>query len=482
MQEEILKTDVLVIGGAGAGLRAAIEARVNGVDVTLASKMPVAGVSCTLVMAGWITGATQENEDQLFKQIVYTGGYINNQRLTDIFVKDAIHSIPELRDFGIELEFRPGETPDMPAHYMTSRIDKNPKGYSLLQKMKDKAEDMGVKTLSNVMISNLITSGDTVVGAVGVDLASMKILTISTKSVIIATGGGAYAFERSDNPPGSTGDGFSLAYRAGAEFVDMEFVSLNVPKTTLQEIFNVKGEPPDSIIGTGTAHYFVGGIKIDENCRTNVKGLFAAGEVTGGILGAARLGGTAVADTIVFGARSGYSASQWAKSVEMPKLNINQVEKEKNKIKKMTEVKGISSIDALAKVKSILWRYIGPVKNEYTLNKALEKLSEMESEIPDLYSENAEELQAGIEASNIVDLGKMLATASLIRTETRGNFWRADYPDPDNKNWLKNVVLWKDGDDIKTRIDDVIMTRLHSPVDPPIGSGCFWYFPKMDIS
>ncbi len=475
MQEDMLKTDVLVIGGAGAGLRAAIEARANGTDVILASKMPVAGTSCTLVIAGWITGATKENEDQLFEQIIYTGGYINNQRLTDVFVKDAIHRIPELRDFGVELEFRGGDTPDMPAHYMTTRIDKNPKGYSLLNRMKEKAENMGVKALNDVMISSLITSDGSVVGAVGVDLDNMKILTISTKSVIIATGGGAYAFERSDNPPGSTGDGFALAYNAGAELVDMEFVSLNVPKSTLPEIFKVNGEPPDSIVDAGTAHYFLGGIKIDEDCRTNVKGLFAAGEVTGGILGAARLGGTAVADTIVFGARAGYTASQWAKSIEMPELNTNQVEQEKSKISDMNETGKIPSTEFLAKVKSILWRYIGPVKNEYTLNKALEKLSEISSE-------NAEEIQAGIEASNIVELGRILATASSIRTETRGNFWRADYPDSDNEKWLKNVVLWKDEDDIKTRIDDVVMTRLHNPVKPQIGSGCFWYYPKLDLS
>lgn len=482
MQEAMLKTDVLVIGGAGAGLRSAIEAKANNVDVILASKMPVAGTSCTLVIAGWITGSTEENEDQLFKQIVYTGGYINNQKLTDIFVKDAIKRIPELRDYGIELEFRGGDTPDMPAHYMTSKTGNNPKGYSLLQGMKDKAESMGVKTLNNVMISSLITSNNAIVGAIGVDLANMKILTISTKSVIIATGGGAYAFERSDNPPGSTGEGFTLAYNAGAELVDIEFVSLNVPRSVFPEIFNIKGEPPDSIIGTGTAHYFLGGIKIDEDCKTNVKGLFAAGEVTGGILGAARLGGSAVADTIVFGARAGYSAGQYAKSVDMPELNIDQVENEKSRIRKMTETSEISSIDALAKAKSILWRYIGPVKNEYTLNKALEKLSEMKSEIPNISANNAEELQAGIEATSIAELGKILAIASLTRTETRGNFWRADHPSFDNENWLKNIVLWKDGNNIKTRIDDAIMTRLHNPVEPPIGSGCFWYFPKMDIS
>jgi succinate dehydrogenase/fumarate reductase flavoprotein subunit len=479
MEERILKTDVLVIGGAGAGLRSAIEARSNGVDVMLASKMPAGGVSCTQVIAGWITGATPENEDQLFKQMVYTGGYINNQRLTETFVNEAIHIIPGLRDFGVPLEWQPGETPDLPGYYISPKIGNNPKGHSLLQPMREKAESMGVKMLDNVVISRLITSNDAIVGAIGVDLESRQLMIISAKSIVIATGGGAYAFERSDNPPGSTGDGYSLAYGAGAELVDMEFISLNVPRNLIPEIFEVKGEPPDSIIGHGTAHYFLGGIKIDEEGKTNVKGLFAGGEVAGGILGAARLGGSAVADAIIFGAIAGHNAGQWAKSVDMPDLNMEQVQEEREKFRLITEENKVPAKEALAKLKSILWRYIGPVKSNYTLNKALEILSDMKP--LSICANDSDELLAGIEASHILELGKIIATASLIRQETRGNFWRADYPQPDNSKWIKNIVLWKDNENVATRIDDAVMTRLKSPVEPPIGTGCFWYSPRIEI-
>ena len=481
MQEKIIKTDVLVIGGAGAGLRAGIEAKLNGADTIIASKMPAGGTSCTLLIAGWITCSTPENEDQLFKQIVYTGGYINNQRLVDVFVEDAIQTIPQLRDYGVIMEDRPGETPDMPAHFMTTKIDNNPKGYGLLQAMRKKAEEIGVKILDEVIITELIKSENTITGVVGVDLKSGEFLTISAKSVVIGSGGGAYAFGRSDNPPGTTGDGFSLAYLAGAELVDMEFVSLNVPKNLIPQIFEVKGEPPDSIISHGTAHYFLGGIKINEDCETNIKGLYAGGEVAGGILGAARLGGSAVADAIVFGKRAGFSAAQWAKNSETPDINMNQVQQAKSEFIKITKDNSVSPIDTLARIKSILWKYIGPVKSEYTLNKALELLADMKGEVANLGASNSEEMLSAYEAKNILELGKILASASLIRKETRGNFWRADYPNPDNDKWIKNIVLWQDGDNVASRIDDAVMTRLHSPVEPPIGSGCFWYYPKMDI-
>jgi len=478
MQEK-MTTDVLVIGGAGAGLRAGIEAKLNGADTMIVSKMPVGGTSCTLVMAGWITCATPENEDQLFKQIVYTGGYINNQKLVDTFVQDAIHTIPQLRDFGVVMEQRLGESPDMPAHFVTEKIGSNPKGHTLLYPLRKKAEEIGVKILDDVIITKLIKSNDTITGAVGVHLKSGKFLIISAKSIVLATGGGAFAFERSDNPPGTTGDGFSLAYLAGAELVDMEFVSLNIPKNLIPQIFEVKGEPPESIISHGTAHYFLGGVKINENCETNIKGLFACGEVTGGVLGSARLGGSAVADAIVFGKRAGFSSAQWAKNNETVDLDMDQVQEAKDEYVKMLEKDGVSPIETLAKIKSILWKYIGPVKSEYTLNKALELIDGMKD--LKFRVRNPQEILSAYEARNIRVLGKILASASLIRKETRGNFWRADYPNPDNEKWVKNIVLWEDKGNVATRIDDVVMTRLHSPVQPPIGSGCFWYFPKIDI-
>ncbi len=479
MQENIIKTDVLVIGSAGAGLSAAIEARRTGADTLMVSKIPANGATCTLVMAGWITCATTENEDQLFKQIVYTGGYINDQRLVDVFVHDAIYTIPQLKDFGVIMEERPGESPDMPAHFMLEKLGNNPKGHTLISLMRKKAEEIGVDIIDDVIITKLIKSNGTVTGAFGINLVSGKLLTISAKSVVIASGGGASAFERSDNPPGTTGDGFILAYLAGAELTNIEFVSLNMPKNIIPQIFEVKCEPPESIISHGTAHYFLGGIKINENCETNIKGLFACGEVTGGLLGSARLGGSAVADAIVFGKRAGYSSAIWAKNNEAIDLDMDQVQEAKDEYIKMIEGNAVSPIETLTKIRSILWRYIGPVKSEYTLNKALEMLDN----IKDLsfQAKRSQEILSAYEARNILLLGKILASASLVRKETRGNFWRADYPDPDNEKWIKNIVLWNESGTLSMRIDDVVMTKLHFPVQPPIGAGCFWYFPKIDI-
>ena len=479
MEEKKIATNVLVIGGAGAGLRAAIEARANDVDVVLASKMPAAGISSTLYTAGWFTCSTPVSEDELFRQVMHTGGYLNNQRLVEVLVKDVVHKIPELREFGVPISEREGREPDMPGHYILPRVPGKPKGHAMMQPMRKKAEDMGVTFLDNIPISSLITTDNSVVGAIGIDPSAKQLVVISAKSVIIATGGGAHAFERNNNPPGTTGDGFCLAYHAGAELVDIECISFNLPRSMFQVVFQIKEEPPSSLLDSGIAHYFMGGVKIDENCSTCVDGLFAAGEVTGGLFGAARLGGSAMADIVVFGARAGYSAAQRAKEMDTPELDIAQVDAERGKFENMLERNTNPSLDILAKVKAILWKYMGIVKNEYTLKAGLDKLLQMQREVSDLRARNDDEIRAAIEAANILDLGQIIATASQLRKETRGNYWRADYPQPDNDNWLKNIVVYKSGEEIKTRIDPVIMTRPHSPMQPTIGQGCFSYFPRL---
>jgi len=480
MEEKKIFTDVLVIGGAGAGLMAAIEASANGADVVLASKLPAGRSGCTLYNAGWITRATPAREDELFRQVVYTGGYLNNQRLVEVLVKDVVQTIPRLREYGVPMSEQEGSSPDMPGHYVLPRVPNKPRGHGMMNPMREKAESMGVTILDNTPISALITADNAVVGATGLDLDARQFVSISAKSTVLATGGGANAFERNNNPPGTTGDGFSLAYRAGAELVDIELVSFNLSRDMLEMLLNSKGKLPGSLLDKGMAHYFMGGVKIDEGCKSSVEGLFAAGEVTGGVFGAARLGGSAMADIIVFGARAGYSAARRAKGMDTPESDTSQIDIEREKFGNM-ERNGISALDVHTRLRSALWEYMGIAKTEETLRVGLEELSQMRADVSNLRATNTDEIRAAMEASHILVLGQLIATASLMRKETRGNYWRAEYPQPDNDNCIKNIVVYKAGEEMVTRIDPVVMTRLHSPTQPPIGPGCFNYFPKLDI-
>ncbi|HIE26065.1 TPA: FAD-binding protein [Candidatus Poribacteria bacterium] len=483
-------TDVLVIGGAGAGLRAAIAAAEQGVKVALASKLPAGGMSNTAITAGWFTRSTEKSADELFYQVVYTGGYLNNQRLVEVFVKEVQDKMPQLRQYGVDLFSEDVSSRiDKPGHYQVRRIEGKSRGYGLTQPLRDTAEKIGVEILDNVMVTELLTSNQAVVGATAVDLEKNQFFVISAKSTVLATGGGARAYERSDNAEGTTGDGFALAYRAGAELVDIECISFNLPHARMEAIFTVKNPPDEEILSIGGCHYFLGGVKIDEKAGCNLDGLYAAGEVTGGLFGAARLGGSAMADTIVFGAIAGEKAAERAKSISMPVIDQTQVDAEEKWLTQMfdggdqspefvsdanKELRSKPS-EVASKIRSTLWRYVGTMKTDVTLLKARQELDAIMPLVNAQRVQNMTDLRTAIEARNMLDLGRVIVAASTLRKETRGCYWRIDYPKPDNENWLKNIIVTKDGDALKTKIQDAIMTKLRVPTDPPIGPGCFGY-------
>jgi succinate dehydrogenase/fumarate reductase flavoprotein subunit len=487
-------TDVLVIGGAGAGLRAAVAAAEQGIKVILASKFPAGGMSNTAIMAGWFTRSTEKSSDELFQQVVHIGGYLNNQSLVEVFVREVQDKMPQLQQYGVDLFSEDVSSRiDKPGHYQVRRIEGKSRGYGLTQPLRDTAEKLGVEILDNVMATELLTSNKSVVGATVVDMAKNEFFAISAKSTVLATGGGACAYERNDNAEGTTGDGFALAYRAGAELVDIELISFNIPRARMEEIFTVKNPPDEEILRVGGCHYFLGGVKIDEHARSSLDGLYAAGEVTGGLFGAARLGGSAMADTIVFGAIAGQNAAERAKSissplgrgqgwVNTPVIDQPQVDAEEkwltqtfNSNDQSPEVGERGSCRVARKIRSILWRYAGTMKTDATLEKARQELDAMIPMVNAQQVQNMTDLRTAVEARNMLDLGRIIVAASTLRQETRGCYWRIDYPKPDNDNWLKNITVWKDGNVPKTEIQDVIMTKLRTPTDPPIGPGCFWY-------
>ena len=115
------------------------------------------------------------------------------------------------------------------------------------------------------------------------------------------------------------------------------------------------------------------------------------------------------------------------------------------------------------------------MKTDVTLLKARQELDAIMPLVNAQRVQNMTDLRTAIEARNMLDLGRVIVAASTLRKETRGCYWRIDYPKPDNENWLKNIIVTKDGDALKTKIQDAIMTKLRVPTDPPIGPGCFGY-------
>jgi succinate dehydrogenase/fumarate reductase flavoprotein subunit len=194
-------------------------------------------------------------------------------------------------------------------------------------------------------------------------------------------------------------------------------------------------------------HFFMGGVEIDEKGATSLPGLFAAGEVTWGIHGANRLGGNAVTECAVFGITGGQSVVEY----------VRQKEKEQNPFHLFSEgflkkwdrkarsylrkKRGTFDrpMDLLKDLKDLAWRDASPVREEETLEKGLNRLASIEERIDKVYPATLKDLFKKRDLENVVLLLKAILKGSLLRRESRGSFFRKDFPDQDDTNWLKNT-------------------------------------------
>jgi succinate dehydrogenase/fumarate reductase flavoprotein subunit len=194
-------------------------------------------------------------------------------------------------------------------------------------------------------------------------------------------------------------------------------------------------------------HFFMGGLEIDENGKTLLPGLFAAGEVVWGIHGANRLGGNALTECGVFGIRAGQSAAEYALQTGKEGdssgfLSTTSKRRWERKAHTFTQGKrgGIHPpVDLIRELKDLAWKYGGPARAEESLNEGLERLTSMEKRMERINPVTLKDFFRNRDLENAFLLLKAILRGSLLRTESRGSFFRRDFPDPDDKNWLKNT-------------------------------------------
>ncbi len=402
-KQRVVDTDVLIVGSEGAGSRAAIEVSRNGLRVLVATKGVFTKCGATLTAgmdidlpsrdAKEVFGLPGDERDtvETFAQDMFEEGkYINDEEVVFIHCSNAAKYVKELADWGMKVE----SLTQSPGHRYPRGIWST--GRSMMQALKRGTKPHKIDFAEHTMVTNLLTKEGRVVGAVGIDVLTGDFLVFRAKAVILATGGAMRLYPITTAPEELTGDGFYMAYQAGAELVDMEFpmflpcvlywpksmrghapyalsylangwwlnrfgvrfiekwdpVRMEIGTTRdvasiamATEILEGRGSPhggvflsfkhqPDEIIdcaaetnaylhdlfygqfalgkfnmdpkkvaweiGPG-AHYWNGGIKVNGKGETNVPGLYAAGEVQGGTMGANRLSGNAVTEAVVFG-------------------------------------------------------------------------------------------------------------------------------------------------------------------------------------
>jgi succinate dehydrogenase/fumarate reductase flavoprotein subunit len=194
-------------------------------------------------------------------------------------------------------------------------------------------------------------------------------------------------------------------------------------------------------------HFFMGGVEIDERTATSLPGLFAAGEVAWGIHGANRLGGNALTECAVFGALGGRMAAEYVLQKEQGKGPItlfseNFVKKWDRRVRSyLRKRRGTFDRprDMLNELRDLAWKYAGPVREEESLKEGLDRLASVEKRIDEVYPAAVIDLFKKRDLENVALLLKAILKGSLLRTESRGSFFRKDFPDQDDRNWQKNT-------------------------------------------
>lgn len=197
-----------------------------------------------------------------------------------------------------------------------------------------------------------------------------------------------------------------------------------------------------------TAHHFMGGTRINSYCEVNVPNLYAAGEAAGGVHGANRLGGNALAETQVFGRRAGESA---AKNVLKSKFQLERgsVEMEEERIKKLFQDGDYYPFLLKEELQGVMWNNVAIIRRGKGLKNALQRIALIKDKmasmtIPDVPGYN-QHLQDALELENMILIAELVTRSALIREESRGAHYRADYPETRNE-WKKSIVLNRNND------------------------------------
>jgi len=227
--------DVLVIGAGGAGLRAAIEAAANGVSVGLICKS-LLGKAHTVMAEGGIAAALSNVDERDNWKVHFTdtmrgGQYLNDWRMAELHAKEAPDRVRELEAWGALFD----RTKDGRILQRNFGGHKYPRlahvgdrtGLEMIRTLQDHGIYQGITVHMEYTIISILKNGERVAGAFGYDREKGQFKLYNAKAIVIATGGIGRAFKITSNSWEYTGDGHSLAYHAGAELMDMEFVQFH---------------------------------------------------------------------------------------------------------------------------------------------------------------------------------------------------------------------------------------------------------------
>ena len=227
--------DVVVVGAGGAGLRAAIEASAEGAKTALVCKS-LLGKAHTVMAEGGIAAAMgnvypEDNWQVHFRDTMRGGKMLSNWRMAQLHAKEAPDRVYELESWGALFD-RTKDGRILQRPFGGHRYDRlahvgDRTGLEMIRTLQQHAVHKGIDVFMECTISRLLKDGDRISGALGYWRETGRLILFRAKAVVLATGGVGRAFAVTSNSWEYTGDGHALAYWAGADLIDMEFVQFH---------------------------------------------------------------------------------------------------------------------------------------------------------------------------------------------------------------------------------------------------------------
>jgi fumarate reductase flavoprotein subunit len=549
--------DVVLVGGGGAGLRAAIAIAETNPRLTIAVVSKVYPMRSHTVSAEGGAAAVIAPDDSLEEHIYDTisgGDWLCDQDAVEAFVNEAPRELLQLEHWGCSWSREPnGRVAVRPfggMKKMRTWFAADKTGFHMLHTLfQTSLKYTSVTRYDEWFVSRLLVDDGRVQGVIAIDLKSGRIEAITARAVILCTGGCGKVFPFTTNAAIKTGDGMALAYRAGAPLKDMEFVQYHPtglpftgiliteaaraeggylinkdgyrylqdyslgtphphpvlrtmelgPRDRLSQAFVKeleKGRTIDTPYGPvvyldlrhlgekkinakipfvrelctkyqnldpvrelipvrPVVHYMMGGVHTDIDGATPLPGLYAAGEVACvSINGANRLGSNSLPECLVFGARAGRAAAEYA-SRAMP-INQHIIAQKTDEHRRLEhdlfDTRGHERIatirDAMQKT---LEESAGIYRTGAALREGVAEMSRLRERSADLVIEDHSrtfntERVAALELSFMLDVAQAIVSAAVRREESRGAHQRTDFPARDDVRFLAHSLVSRNAD------------------------------------
>ena len=563
--------DVVLVGGGGAGLRAAIAIAETNPRLTVAVVSKVYPMrSHTVSAEGGAAGviAADDSLDEHAYDTISGGDWLCDQDAVEAFVAEAPQELLRLEHWGCPWSRQPdGRIAVRPfggMQKMRTWFAADKTGFHMLHTLfQTSLKYTSVVRYDEWFVTRLLVDDGRVQGVVAIDVTSGKIEAITARAVIVCTGGCGRVFPFTTNASIKSGDGMALAYRAGAPLKDMEFIQYhptglpftgiliteaaraeggylinkdgyrylqdyNLGKPHPQPVFrSMELGPRDRLsqafmkeMDTGRTietpyghvvhldlrhlgakkiqaripfvrelclkyqnldpvkdlipvrpviHYMMGGIHTDINGATPLPGLYAAGEAACvSINGANRLGSNSLPELLVFGARAGKAAAEYA-SLNIgvnPRVIAQKTDEHRRVEHDLLNTTGRERIATLREeMQKTMEASAGIYRTGASLVQGVEKIRELQARYANVAIEDRSrtfntERVAALELGFMLDVAEAMINAAARREESRGAHQRTDFPARDDQRFLAHSLIHRNADG-STRVDypPVTITR-----------------------